>query len=102
MKTPLVIACCFISVFLPLVVALDGDTFTVNCVPLTIQRADPIVNPGVAGGHLHSIIGMCNKEVSGAPLTYSFNYTQVEMLSSALWWELMQRRWPTLPRVIRR
>lgn len=28
-----------------------------NCVPLTIQRSDPIVNPGVAGTHLHSIIG---------------------------------------------
>jgi len=31
--------------------------FTVNCVPLTIQRSDPIVNPGVPGGHVHSIIG---------------------------------------------
>jgi len=32
-------------------------TFTVNCVPLTIQRADPIVTPGEPGGHVHSIIG---------------------------------------------
>jgi len=37
--------------------ALDGDTFTVNCVPLTIQRSDPIVNPGIPGGHTHSVIG---------------------------------------------
>jgi hypothetical protein len=36
---------------------LDGDTFTVNCVALTQQRADPIVNPGIASAHLHSIIG---------------------------------------------
>jgi len=37
--------------------ALDGDTFTVNCVPLTIQRSDPIVFPGVASAHVHAIIG---------------------------------------------
>lgn len=36
---------------------LDGDTFTVNCHSLTIQRSDPIVYPGVAGAHVHSIIG---------------------------------------------
>jgi len=29
----------------------------VNCVPLTIQRSDPIVNPGVPGSHVHSVIG---------------------------------------------
>jgi len=43
--------------FACVVVALDGDTFTVNCAPLTVQRSDPIVNPGVAGTHVHSIIG---------------------------------------------
>jgi len=56
MKTLLctiVFAVCFVSV----VVGLDGDTFTVNCVKLTIQRSDPIVNPGVPGTHVHSIIG---------------------------------------------
>jgi len=40
-----------------LVSCLDGDTFTVNCVPLTIQRSDPIVNPGVPGSHVHAVIG---------------------------------------------
>jgi len=49
-------ACVVLSV-LAFAVALDGDTFTVNCVPLTIQRADPIVTPGIAGTHLHSVIG---------------------------------------------
>jgi len=29
----------------------------VNCHPLTIQRSDPIVNPGVPGGHVHSVVG---------------------------------------------
>jgi len=32
-------------------------TFTTNCHPLTIQRADPIVNPNAPGGHVHSIVG---------------------------------------------
>lgn len=32
-------------------------TFTTNCHPLTLQRADPIVNPGAPGGHVHSIVG---------------------------------------------
>jgi len=34
-----------------------GGIFTVNCVPLTIQRSDPIVNPGIPGLHVHSVIG---------------------------------------------
>jgi len=38
-------------------VSCVGGIFTVNCVPLTIQRSDPIVNPGVPGGHVHSVIG---------------------------------------------
>jgi len=41
----------------PFALSLDGDTFTVNCVPLTLQRADPIVQPGIASTHVHSIIG---------------------------------------------
>jgi len=39
------------------VYCLDGDTFTVNCQPLTIQRSDPIVSPGIASAHVHSVIG---------------------------------------------
>jgi len=31
--------------------------FTVNCDPLTVQRSDPIVSPGVASGHVHAISG---------------------------------------------
>jgi hypothetical protein len=46
-----------LSVLVSLVSCLDGDTFTVNCVPLTQQRADPIVSPGVASSHVHAVIG---------------------------------------------
>jgi hypothetical protein len=31
--------------------------FTVTCATLTIQRSDPIVNPGVASGHVHAVVG---------------------------------------------
>jgi len=34
-----------------------SDTFVVNCAPLTQQRSDPIVSPGIASGHVHAIIG---------------------------------------------
>jgi len=44
-------------VLVSLVSCLDGDTFTVNCVPLTLQRSDPVVQPGIASAHVHSIIG---------------------------------------------
>jgi len=55
MKFALIVVtfCVFIGICLGAV----GDTFTVNCAPLTIQRADPIVNPGIAGSHVHSVVG---------------------------------------------
>jgi len=34
-----------------------GDTFTVNCHPLTVQRSDPIVQPGIPSSHVHSVVG---------------------------------------------
>jgi len=46
-----------LSILLPLISCLDGDTFTTNCAPLTVQRSDPIVNPGIPGAHVHSVIG---------------------------------------------
>lgn len=33
------------------------DFWTVNCDPLTIQRSDPIVSPGVASKHVHAVSG---------------------------------------------
>jgi len=47
---------CLLVVILS-VSCLDGDTFTVNCHPLTIQRSDPIVQPGIASAHVHSVVG---------------------------------------------
>lgn len=46
-----------VSVLVAFTAALNGDTFTVNCAPLTTQRSDPIVSPGVASGHVHVITG---------------------------------------------
>lgn len=28
-----------------------------NCAPLTIQRSDPIISPGIPSAHVHAIIG---------------------------------------------
>lgn len=42
---------------LVLSVVFAGDTFVVNCAPLTIQRADPIVTPGKPSQHVHAIVG---------------------------------------------
>jgi len=46
-----------LSVLVSLVSCLDGGTFTVNCAPLTIQRSDPLVQPGIASSHVHSVVG---------------------------------------------
>lgn len=42
---------------LSLIRLAHGQIFTVNCQPLTIQRGDPIVSPGVISSHVHAVIG---------------------------------------------
>lgn len=42
---------------LPLIQLAHGQIFTANCQPLTIQRGDPIVAPGVISPHVHAVIG---------------------------------------------
>jgi hypothetical protein len=37
--------------------AFASSVWTVNCAPLTIQRSDPLISPGVASGHVHAIVG---------------------------------------------
>jgi hypothetical protein len=37
--------------------ALASNAWTVNCVPLTIQRSDPILSPGAASSHVHAVVG---------------------------------------------
>jgi hypothetical protein len=34
-----------------------SNVWTVNCAPLTQERADPIVSPGEASGHVHAVVG---------------------------------------------
>ena len=37
--------------------ATQAQIFTVGCSPLTVQRADPIVQPGDLSGHVHAVVG---------------------------------------------
>jgi len=47
-----------LSVLVSQVSSTEGQgTFTVNCHPLTIQRSDPIVQPGIPSAHVHSVVG---------------------------------------------
>lgn len=60
-QTPSIMKCIFFIAALFVCGAYAfGDTFTVNCQPLTIQRSDPIVSPGAPSAHLHSVIGESN------------------------------------------
>jgi hypothetical protein len=36
---------------------LEGDTFTLNCAPLTAQRSDPVLSPGRVSNHVHTVVG---------------------------------------------
>lgn len=46
-----------VALALPVVQLVQGQLFTVNCQPLTIQRSDPIVFPGQISPHVHAVIG---------------------------------------------
>lgn len=37
--------------------AQTTDEITVSCNTLTIQRSDPIIDPGEASGHVHVVVG---------------------------------------------
>lgn len=45
------------AVLSALVQATQAQVLTVNCQPLTIQRGDPIVFPGVISPHVHIVTG---------------------------------------------
>lgn len=38
----------------------QGGIFIVQCAPLTVQRGDPIVNPGSISHHVHAVVGGTN------------------------------------------
>lgn len=46
-----------VAVLVALPAAVHSQLFTVNCAPLTIQRGDPIVTPGVISPHVHIVVG---------------------------------------------
>jgi hypothetical protein len=35
----------------------NGQLFTINCASSTVQRSDPIVSPGIASSHVHTVSG---------------------------------------------
>lgn len=45
------------TLFAGLLQGSQAQLFTVNCAPLTIQRGDPIVFPGVISPHVHIVTG---------------------------------------------
>jgi hypothetical protein len=103
-----------LGVLVSLASGLTGDTFTVNCVPLTQQRSDPIVQPGIASAHVHAVAGgnafsrsmpgvysafdatatTCNKAIDHSnywiPQLYHYangQYTLVKFLGSAHYYQ---------------
>ncbi|KAL2865308.1 DUF1996 and WSC domain-containing protein [Aspergillus lucknowensis] len=57
---------------------LASAFFKVPCsTPLVVERADPIVDPGLAAGHVHTIMGG-----SGFGFTMDYNQTQESQCSS--------------------
>jgi len=67
---------------------LDGDTFTVNCHSLTIQRSDPIVYPGVASAHVHSVIGgnAFRRSMSGTDATKATQTSCDKFIDRSNYW----------------
>jgi hypothetical protein len=73
----------------PLVSCTPGQrVMTLNCVPLTIQRSDPIVNPGVPGGHVHAIIGgnAFQRTMEGTDATKADQTTCNKLMDKSNYW----------------
>lgn len=47
----------FLALLANAVLSQATSVWTLNCAPLTIQRSDPIISPGVASGHVHAVVG---------------------------------------------
>ncbi|KAL2814356.1 hypothetical protein BDW59DRAFT_176493 [Aspergillus cavernicola] len=80
----------FLAIAFPLVQS-QGE-FTTHCAPLTIERSDPIVNPGTAGGHTHTVIGGTgfSRQMSPSAAPNSINTTcSIEMDHSNYWQPLL-------------
>ncbi|KAL1979374.1 hypothetical protein VTN96DRAFT_6090 [Rasamsonia emersonii] len=46
--------------YLPRLASCQGGEFTLSCLPLTYQRSDPILFPGVVSPHTHVVVGGTN------------------------------------------
>lgn len=75
-----------IATFLP---AVQAQLFTVNCAPLTIQRGDPLVSPGVISAHVHAIVGGTNFQLklSNADARASKATTCDKILDNSNYWQ---------------
>jgi len=86
----------FSILLIPLVSCMDGGTFTTNCEPLTIQRSDPIVTPGVASSHVHAVIGgnAFRRSMNGTYATQATGTTCDKALDHSNYWvpQLYHRR----------
>jgi len=71
MKLAFIVLCVFVF----RVSCMDGGTMTVNCAALSIQRSDPIIQPGIPSQHVHAIAGgnAFKREMSS---TDAYNATQ--------------------------
>jgi len=76
---------------LPIVQLAQGEIFTVNCEPLTIQRSDPIVSPGVMSGHVHAVVGGTGfqQTMTAETATSSGNTTCNRHIDRSNYWQPM-------------
>lgn len=66
-----------------------GQIFTVNCDPLAIERADPIIYPGVISPHVHAVIGGTgfNMTMTTEEATTSADTTCDKKLDHSNYWQ---------------
>lgn len=56
-----------LSILFNLASVQASSVWTVNCKPLSVQKSDPIVSPGIPSSHVHAIAGgtAFNRTMSG-------------------------------------
>lgn len=69
--------------------AQQNQVFTVNCQPLTVQRADPIVFPGQISPHVHTVTGGTNfrRTESNQVAINALNTTCDKTLDHSNYWQ---------------
>ncbi|KAF1735720.1 hypothetical protein CRV24_004646 [Beauveria bassiana] len=70
-------------------VAAQGGLFIVHCKPLTVQRTDPIINPGQLSTHVHAIVGGTgfHMSMSNEDARNSKNTTCDKALDKSNYWQ---------------